>query len=348
MSAETIVQERTEQLLKLGIRNVWYPICASWLIQQKPVGMTRLGERIVAWRDKSGEIHVIEDRCPHRGARLSMGWNVDDRIACWYHGVEVDGDGVVQSVPAVGECSLTGQKSVKSYPVQEIRGGVFVYFGDELHEDPPELQLPAELTDDDEYDSFLCTAHWQCNFQYAIDNVMDPMHGAYLHAQSHSMAKGDKQAKLHAKKTNEGFLFEKIDQRDVNFDWVEFGFTGAPWLRLEIPYPETGGPGGNFGIVGFVTPVTEDACRVFFWRTRKVQGWQRDVWRFLYKNRLEGRHWAVLEQDREILEPMMGNARDFENLYEHDGGLTRLRRFMATVAADQAKDWAEGLSRAAE
>ena len=33
-----------------------------------------------------------------------------------------------------------------------------------------------------------------------------------------------------------------------------------------------------------------------------MQGWQRDAWRFLYKNRLEGLHWAVLEQDHEIFD----------------------------------------------
>jgi hypothetical protein len=43
---------------------------------------------------------------------------------------------------------------------------------------------------------------------------------------------------------------------------------------------------------------------VFFWRCRRVQGWQRNVWRFLYRNRLEARHWVVLEQDRVILESM--------------------------------------------
>ena len=47
-------------------------------------------------------------------------------------------------------------------------------------------------------------------------------------------------------------VFEKQGQRNVNFDWTEFCDTGAHWLRLEIPYPATGGPGGNFHIVGLV------------------------------------------------------------------------------------------------
>ena len=43
---------------------------------------------------------------------------------------------------------------------------------------------------------------------------------------------------------------------------------------------------------------------MFFWRCRRVQGWQRNVWRFLSRNRLEARHWVVLEQDRVMLESM--------------------------------------------
>lgn len=51
-----------------------------------------------------------------------------------------------------------------------------------------------------------------------------------------------------------------------------------------------------------VVPEDNDNCRVFFWRIRRVQGWQRDMWRFMYRNRLEKLHWEVLEQDRVVLE----------------------------------------------
>jgi hypothetical protein len=71
---------------------------------------------------------------------------------------------------------------------------------------------------------------------------------------------------------------------------------------------------------------------VFFWRCRKVQGWQRDVWRFLYRNRLEARHWKVLEQDRVMLESMENDANQRERLYEHDLGLSRLRTHMQRLA----------------
>jgi len=332
----TSLQERADALLERGLRNLWYPVLASYRVQDAPIGITRLGENVAVWRDRDGSIHAIEDRCPHRGARLSKGWNLGNRLACWYHGVETDATGTVVDVPAVETSPLKGRRCVKSYPAKETKGAIFLYFGDEAHADPCELTLPEELTSE-EYDAFLCTAMWECNYRYAVDNVMDPMHGSYLHAKSHSMAFGDKKAEMKVRNTPTGLIFEKTGQRGVNFDWVEWGETGAHWMRLSIPYRTRYGPGGPFGIVGFATPIDETHCQVFFWRTRKVQGWQRDVWRFLYKNRLEGLHWEVLEQDHVVLESLAPNARRRELLYQHDAGLVRVRRILQKHAEDQLK-----------
>jgi phenylpropionate dioxygenase-like ring-hydroxylating dioxygenase large terminal subunit len=324
-----------EARINRGIRNLWYPVAASWMVRDAPHGITRLSERIVLWRDEEGQVHAVEDRCPHRGARLSMGWNLGKTIACWYHGVEVDGAGCMAKVPAVGQSPIVGRKANKVYPVAERAGAIFLWFGDDGVEPAP-LDLPEEVNGG-EWEAILCTAHWQCNYRYAAENVMDPMHGAYLHAVSHSMAEGDKTATMKARDTETGFVFEKTNQSGVNFDWTEFGATGAWWQRLSIPYRKSAGPGGAFYIVGMVTPVDETSCRVFFWRCRKVEGWQRDAWKFLYRAKLEGLHWDVLEQDRLILEGMADDARDHEMLYAHDAGLVRLRRFMAAEAKKQVE-----------
>jgi phenylpropionate dioxygenase-like ring-hydroxylating dioxygenase large terminal subunit len=312
-----------DALVAKGIRNVWHPICpASW-ITGKPLSLHRCGHRIVLWRDSKGTAHALEDRCPHRGAPLSRGIVLDDRIACGYHGVQVDHQGVVAKVPGSPGCKLEGTKSTRAFPLQEQAGAIFAYIGDELHPQPPPLVLPQELTAA-QYSHFLCYAEWRGDYRYVYDNVMDPMHGSYLHRQSHSMSFGDQSAK-----------FEKEGQRNVNFDWTEFQDTGAHWMKLEIPYPPTGGPGGNFHIVGIYAPISENECAVFHWRCRRVDGWQRDTWRFLYKNRLEQRHWHVLEQDRAMLEDFAADARDHEILYQHDMGLVRLRRYFRAKARAQ-------------
>lgn len=333
---DVLAQAHAERLLNTGLRDLWWPVAPSWQVTNAPVGLTRLGEQIVLWRDGDGKVHALEDRCPHRGARLSLGWNLGDRVACWYHGVEVQGDGVVAKVPASGKCPLEGRQSVRSYPVEERAGAIFLWFGLDPAQPPAALDLPEQLASD-EWSQFLCVSNWDVNYRYAIDNVMDPMHGAYLHASSHSMAEGDKAAEMKIRKTPTGLIFEKTGQREVNFDWVELGDTGALWMRLSIPYQKRFGPGGSFYIVGFATPVDDKHTQVYFWRTRKTQGWQRDVWRFLYRNRLEGLHWAVLEQDQFVLESLPSDARNREFLYEHDVGLARVRRLLEKRASDQGK-----------
>jgi phenylpropionate dioxygenase-like ring-hydroxylating dioxygenase large terminal subunit len=327
-------QDPADAVLEAGLKDLWFPICPSNFVGTNPVSLRRLGYKLVAWRDETGRAHVLEDHCPHRGAPLSLGVNLGDRIACPYHGVEVRGDGTVTRVPGSPGCKLEGSRTTLSFHVEERNGAIFVFNAGRNIDAPPPLVLPEQLTSP-EWSSFLCYTEWGCDYRYVIDNVMDPMHGAYLHKQSHTMSEGEISADFQIRDLPTGFIFEKKGQRNVNFDWTEWIETGIHLMRLEIPYPKTGGPGGNFTIVGSYTPITPEAAGVFHWRCRKVDGWQRDAWRFLYKDRLEARHWAVLEQDRIAVEHMEPNANRREFLYQHDMGLVRLRRHLRKLATAQ-------------
>ena len=322
--------------LECGLKDLWFPVCPSGFVKESPISLRRLGYKIALWRDQQGKVHALEDHCPHRGAPLSMGVILGDRIACPYHGVEVRDDGVVTRVPSSPGCKLEGSRATRRFHVTESNGAIFLFnaTNPNLDEAPP-LQLPEQLTSP-EWSSFLCYVEWGCDYRYVIDNVMDPMHGAYLHKQSHTMSEGEISAEFQIRDLPDGFVFEKKGQRDVNFDWTEWREQGnIHTMLLEIPYPRTGGPGGNFSIVGSFVPEEKNVSGVFFWRCRKVQGWMRDTWRFLYKNRLEARHWAVLEQDRVAVEAMEPNANVREFLYQHDMGIVRLRRRLKTLAQQQ-------------
>ncbi len=227
-----------------GLRGLWYPVLPSWAVQGTPVGITRLSENIVVWRDSDGRIHAVEDRCPHRGARLSLGWNPRrPRRSAGTTVWRCAEMGVVAAVPAVHACPLEGQKALPAYAAREIEGAIFLYFPI-ADEPPPPLELPEELTSD-AYSRMLCTAHWKCNWRYAVDNVMDPMHGAYLHAQSHSMAEGDKKAEFRTRRTPTGFIFEKTGQMGVNFDWVEFGQSGRSGYACPSPTRRSSAQAGS-------------------------------------------------------------------------------------------------------
>lgn len=328
--------QQVQSYLRTGLRNRWWPILPSRLVETggRPIGITRLAEPLLLWRDCHGAVHVQTDRCPHRAVPLSRGINEGDRIRCNYHGVEVGPDGTVLAVPGQPGCPLEGKKAVKTYPAQEIAGAIFAWFGDALNEKPAPFAPPPQLAHED-YSRILCYADWETHWRFLYDNNMDPMHGTFLHANSHTMYQGDTTAHFVTRDTPTGFIFEKQGQRDVNFDWSELVDDGALYVRLEIPYPPSAGPGGNFGIISFGTAIDEHRVACFFWRVRRVSGWQRDTWRFLYKTKIEERHWAVLEQDREILAGCQAGIEKYEMLYQHDAGVIRFRRHLARQARVQ-------------
>ena len=327
---------RAEARVNQGLLDQWYAVCKSVQVKSgEPHAVKILGRDLVLWRDETGKLSCLEDYCPHRGARLSRGEIHDGMIACRYHGVTLDGTGKVVRVPAMPECALEGRRPITAYSIEESRDAVFVYFPSTEQPEAPPLTLPYEFVSD-EWAAFLCVSPWACNYRYALDNLADPMHGTYLHSDSFTLAYGAKQDVMRIDQTADGYIVTRTAQMGENFDWTEMVTeTSAPYCRLDIPYPAKGGPGGPFRIIGFTTPVDEHNCLVFFWRMRKVSGTGREAWRFLYRVFLEERHWHVLEQDREMLVNMPDDARKREMLYQHDIGITRIRRILLNKAKAQ-------------
>jgi nitrite reductase/ring-hydroxylating ferredoxin subunit len=88
------------------------------------------GEEIVVWRDAVGAAHAWEDRCPHRGMRLSMGFVRADRIACLYHGWQYGTNGHCLYIPAHPEIQVPSSIVTWRHTCAEALGMIWVHFGE--------------------------------------------------------------------------------------------------------------------------------------------------------------------------------------------------------------------------
>jgi phenylpropionate dioxygenase-like ring-hydroxylating dioxygenase large terminal subunit len=340
------VDARAEFLQTFGLRNQWYIIASSAEIGATPVGMKRLGESLVLWRDGDGAVHAVEDRCPHRGVALSIGEVHEGAITCAYHGVRVDAYGKVVLVPGLPGCPLEGKTLVRHYPVIEHYQAIWAYFGDDRHEAPPPLVLPDELVSP-EWTGVLHYDTWRGDYRYVIDNLCDPMHGPFLHGKTYTQSRGPRTDAVNVVENDGGFEVFRAGQRGVNLDWMEFCLAGSStYARVEIPMPPNAGPGGPMGIIFYPTPVDEDHTRINVWRLRHVSGWQRDLWHFLFHAKIRGFVDAVLAQDIVAL-ATMPRWPSPEHLYGHDAGITRARKHFREAAKAQARDWDRAHSGAA-
>lgn len=336
-------------LLEVGLLNQWYLVCRDTEIGTKPVGLKRLDRNIVLWRDKAGKVRAIEDFCPHRGARLSLGHVCDGDIACEYHGVQVSGDGVVTATPPTPNSPMVGRKLVKSYPCEEAQGAIWLYFADDTQkekESHPPLQFPEEFTSG-EWSGFVDIREFGCNWQLVRDNQFDPIHGSYLHAGTHILSGGKKDADMGFERTPEGFVVWRKNQQGVNLDktWLIHKPGSGFWAVTDLPYPKKEG-GGLGRLFRYPTPIDRKRTLVWNYRMQKKSGWQRDVWRFLYKNKGSDRGAIVLDQDRVALEAIPADAIQRETLLQCDVGVANIRRLYKEEAERQIA--ARGISIAAE
>jgi phenylpropionate dioxygenase-like ring-hydroxylating dioxygenase large terminal subunit len=111
------------------IRNQWYVVLESNEVGAQPVGVTRLGEKLVFWRDPEGKVNAAVDRCPHRGAALSIGKMQSGHLQCPFHGFEYDPSGKCVLVPANGRTGvIPNAMLLKTYPTQEAHGLIWLWW----------------------------------------------------------------------------------------------------------------------------------------------------------------------------------------------------------------------------
>lgn len=105
----------------------WIPVALSADIEAGTSAGTLVnGEERVVWRDDKGAIHVWEDRCPHRGMRMSFGFVRGDHIACLYHGWRYDTGGQCRYIPAHPDLDVPQTIKVPTFAATERAGVIWM------------------------------------------------------------------------------------------------------------------------------------------------------------------------------------------------------------------------------
>jgi phenylpropionate dioxygenase-like ring-hydroxylating dioxygenase large terminal subunit len=162
--------------------NIWTPVLPIAEIDHQPVAIELAGEKIVLFRNASDEIGALLDRCPHRGAALSLGGvNQDGCLECPYHGWTFDRDGACTHVPLNDPANIKLEKlKAVSLPTRIIAGLVWVFTG---RGKSSELQLPDSLMQSAE-SYFIYHEVWNAHWTRLIENLMDYAHLPFVHGNS--------------------------------------------------------------------------------------------------------------------------------------------------------------------
>jgi len=165
------------------VKNGWYVGALSEALERNPIRRVMLGEPVVLYRTASGKAVALADRCPHRFAPLSKGEVRGDAIQCPYHGLRYDPQGACVFNPH-GNHRIPKQALVKSYPVEEHDGIVWVWMG------AAELAAETAAPDFREFfgngtltrigSEFVVNAH----YEVVLDNLLDLSHAPFLHPTS--------------------------------------------------------------------------------------------------------------------------------------------------------------------
>ena len=183
-----LTKEENELLTQVGpgtpagtlLRRYWYPVSlAQDITDDSPTKFVRvLGEDLVIFKDKSGRLGLLADKCSHRNASLVYGRVEERGISCAYHGWLYDCEGnILETPPEINE-AITKSVKQRAYKIKEHIGLVFAYLGPD-----PAPPLPPYDTMFRKDGTRMVRVHppLNCNWFQAMENSMDPAHLQVLH-----------------------------------------------------------------------------------------------------------------------------------------------------------------------
>lgn len=163
----------------IWLKNAWYVAGFKHELDgDNFVARRFLGTAVVMMRNSDGKVAALRDMCPHRLLPLSAGRRVGDELECGYHGMRFDVSGACTLAP--GQTNIPKQACVKSFPLEEKHGLLWIWMGDAERADP-ELIPDIRWNDHPVWTPSRGYHHIKADFRLSVDNLMDLGHESWVH-----------------------------------------------------------------------------------------------------------------------------------------------------------------------
>ncbi|MDY6938429.1 MAG: aromatic ring-hydroxylating dioxygenase subunit alpha [Cyanobacteriota bacterium] len=226
-----------------------------------------LGRNLVLWR-QGDRLMAWDDRCPHRGAKLSGGRVEGETLICPYHGLTYDFSGQCVAVPGHPGLTAPPQMCASTYLTRERYGLFWVNLSQDAAataEIPPFREW-----DDPSYRKFLCGPYsYRASGLLAIENFLDISHFPFIHdgflGDRHRPEIGEYQVTT----DEEGIALNNVRVWQPNPDGTGSGgyvtYHYRVWRPLTTSFVKESGDDRRLAIFFTVTPIAHEACLGWMW-----------------------------------------------------------------------------------
>ena len=250
----------------------WHPVALANAVGEAPLAVALLGEALVLWRDAAGAVMAWADRCPHRGARLSMGCVRAGQLECPYHGWRFASGGQVVAVPALPGFVPPAAHRATTFDAVDAYGLVWVRLGGRGEATPPAFAAEAEprlrKVNCGPYDVATSAPR-------IVENFLDMAHFGFVHEGWLGDRAHTALADYRVAPTATGFIATQCrawqPRSSVHAQGgadVEYTYeVNAPYTAVLTKFPEPGSVAlADFreSIALFICPLTPDTSRVWF------------------------------------------------------------------------------------
>lgn len=208
-------------------RRYWIPACLSEELPHPdgdPVRVRLLGEDLVAFRDSTGAIGLVDAYCAHRRAPMFFARNEECGLRCVYHGWKYDVEGKCVDMPSEPPFSkFRFRVSIKAYPTHEAGGVVWTYMGPSDRTPPPPdyewLRAP-------EQHRRVSKTGEHCNYLQALEGGIDTAHSSFVHNIDLGSTKLVRNLDTHPRL--------EVDVRDHGYAYASLRQTSASTVYLRV------------------------------------------------------------------------------------------------------------------